>query len=122
MDRNGNALGVLGEPEQFLLQSVSPDGKRVAVGVKRSGQREKIWIYDVDRGTRVPLDPDESGPEVYSPRWSPDGKWVAYRNLLGKASGVYVRASDGSGQERLIGGMHDGVATVEDWSPDGPSC
>ena len=32
---------------------------------------------------------------------------------------MYVRASDGSGQERLIGGMHDGVATVEDWSPDG---
>jgi eukaryotic-like serine/threonine-protein kinase len=119
MNRNGNALGVLGEGGQFELQSISPDGKQVAVGVKPSVAREKVWIYDVDRGTRVPLDPDESGPTLYSPRWSPDGKQVAYRNTLGKTSALYVRASDGSGQERQIGGRYDGVVTVEDWSPDG---
>jgi serine/threonine protein kinase len=119
MDRNGNALGVLGEPGQFELQSVSPDTKRVAVGVKPSGPRENIWIYDVDRGTRVPLDPDGSGPALYGPCWSPDGKQVAYRSTLGKTSGLYVRASDGSGQEKQIGGRYDGVVTAEDWSPDG---
>jgi eukaryotic-like serine/threonine-protein kinase len=119
MDRNGNALGGLGEPGQFERQSISPDAKRVAVGVKRTGPRENIWIYDVDRGTRVPLDPDESGPVLYSPRWSADGKQVAYRNTLGKTSALYVRASDGSGQEKQIGDSYDGVVTVEDWSPDG---
>jgi eukaryotic-like serine/threonine-protein kinase len=119
LDRNGNPLGVLGDPEHFLRQAVSPDGNRVAVGVEHSGSGDVIWIYDVDRGTRVPLYPGDSGPDMYSPRWSPDGKWVAYRILLGKASGVFVRASDGSGQERQIGGMLDEVLTVEDWSPDG---
>jgi serine/threonine protein kinase/roadblock/LC7 domain-containing protein len=119
MDRNGHALGVLGEPAQFECQAISPDGKRAAVGIKASSAREKIWIYDVDRGTRVPLDPDESGPALYAPRWSPDGKQVAYRSTVGKTSAVYVRASDGSGQERQIGGRSNEVLTVEDWSPDG---
>ena len=119
MDRNGNALGVLGEPGQFIRQAISPDSKHVAVGVKTSGPREKIWIYDVDRGTRIPLDPGEFGPGLYSPCWSSDGKQVAYRNSTGKTAGLYVRAADSSGQERQIGGRYDGVVTVRDWSPDG---
>ena len=61
MDREGHPLAVLGEPGQFDLQAISPDGRRVAVGIKFSGPRETIWIYDVDRGTRVPLDAAESG-------------------------------------------------------------
>jgi serine/threonine protein kinase len=118
MDRSGNALGVLGEPDQFQAQSISPDGKRVVVDVKPSVAREKIWIYDVDRGTRIPLDPGESGPALNNPVWSPDGKQVAYRNAVGKVSSIFVRASDGSGQEKQIGGRDDGVFTTEDWSPD----
>jgi eukaryotic-like serine/threonine-protein kinase len=118
MDRSGNAVGVLGEPDQFQAQSISPDGQRVVVDVKPSVAREKIWIYDVDRGTRVPLDPGESGPALNNPVWSPDGKQVAYRNTVGKATAICVRASDGSGQEKQIG-RDDGVFTTEDWSPDG---
>ena len=44
---------------------------------------------------------------------------MAYRNLTGKTAGLYVRAADGSGQERQIEGRYDGVVTVTDWSPDG---
>ena len=32
---------------------------------------------------------------------------------------MYVRASDGSGQEKKILETTDGAFTVEDWSPDG---
>jgi eukaryotic-like serine/threonine-protein kinase len=118
MDRSGNALGVLGESDQFEAQSISPDGKRVVVVVKPSVAREKIWIYDVERGARVPLDPGESGPALNNPVWSPDGKQIAYRDTVGKASAIYVRASDGSGQEKKIA-EDDGVFTTDDWSPDG---
>jgi eukaryotic-like serine/threonine-protein kinase len=119
MDRGGNALGVLGEPNQFQAQSISPDGKRVVVDIKPSLAREKIWIYDVDRGTQIPLDPGESGPALNNPVWSPDGKQVAYRDTVGKVSAIFVRASDGSGQEKQIGGRDEGVFTTESWSPDG---
>jgi eukaryotic-like serine/threonine-protein kinase len=119
MDREGNSLAVLGEPGQFDMQAISPDGRRVAVGIKFSGPRETIWIYDVDRGTRVPLDAAESGFILNTPRWSPDGKQVAYRAMGGKNCALYVRASDGSGQEKKILETADGGFTLEDWSPDG---
>jgi eukaryotic-like serine/threonine-protein kinase len=120
MDRNGNVLGVLGDPGEFERQAISPEGKRVAVGVKPSGPPETIWIYDVDRGTRVPLISDETSPVAYSPRWSPDGNHVAYRTLGGKTtSALEIRAADGSGEKKQIGPRDEGVVTVQDWSPDG---
>jgi len=114
MDRTGAVMGVLGEPNQFLRQSISPDARHVAVGVKPAVSHDMVWIYDVERGTRIPLDPGIT----YSPRWSWDGKQVAYRITGGKASELYVRASDGSGEARQIGGKFNGVVTVEDWSPN----
>ena len=119
VDRSGKALTTLGEPAQYILPSLSPDGKRVAVGTKPPNGREKIWIYDVDRGTRVPLDPDESGPSLYSPVWSPDSKHLLYRNLLGKGSALLTRAADGSGEEGQVGQPYNAVITASDWSKDG---
>ncbi len=119
LDRSGKALATLGEPGQYFLPSISPDGKRVAVGIEPPNAREKIWIYDVDRGTRVPLDPDESGPSVYGPVWSPDGKHLLYRNLLGKRTALFTRAADGSGEERQVGQPSDAVIGASDWSKDG---
>jgi eukaryotic-like serine/threonine-protein kinase len=117
MDRNGSPSGVLVDPGEFELQAISPDGKRVAVGVKPSGPRETIWIYDVDRGTRIPLIPGETSPVAYSPRWSPDGKQVAYRTTDGRTTSLYVRSADGSGEARPIGARDEGVVTLQDWSP-----
>lgn len=119
MDRSGNALGVLGDPAEFERQAISPDGKQVAVGVKPSGPLETVWIYDVDRGTRVPLIPAGNSSAAYGPRWSPDGKQVAYRGTEGRTSSLYVHAADGSGEEKQIGQRSESVVTLEDWSPDG---
>ena len=119
MDRSGKAMGVLGDPRHFEAQSISPDGKRVAVVVKDARNREKIWVYDVDRGTRIPVVNEESGSALYAPVWSPDGRRVAYRDTVGRASGVFAHASDGSGVEEPIGARQEGVITLEDWSPDG---
>jgi eukaryotic-like serine/threonine-protein kinase len=118
VDRNGKTLGVLGEPAQFLRHAISPDAQRVAVCVKDSVQGERIWIYDVSRGTRLPLATNASG-SPYSPIWSPDGRWVAYRRLIDKVSAVKVRASDGSGEERQIGSTSSEVIDLVDWSHDG---
>jgi eukaryotic-like serine/threonine-protein kinase len=118
MDRHGKTLGVLDDPQQFELQAISPEGKRIAVGLKPSGPFEGIWIYDVDRGTKVPLAPSEKGAP-YAPRWSADGKHIAYRTTEGKTTALYIRAADGSGERKKIGEPNEGVITVEDWSPDG---
>jgi eukaryotic-like serine/threonine-protein kinase len=123
MDRDGKTLSTLDDAGQFIMQSISPDGKRVAVGVKPSDSREKIWIYDIDRGTRIPLVTQETGPSrespIWGPRWSPDGRQVAYRYLQEKGGGVAMHASDGSGQERQVAQRQDGSVQVDDWTPDG---
>lgn len=119
MDRDGNSVGVLGEPGNFETPAISADGKRVAVPMRPSAHRQMIWIYDVARGTRAPLIAEGSGPGLNSPSWSPDGKQLAYRNFLGKTSALLVHASDGSGEERQIGEKYDVVGSVDGWSPDG---
>jgi Tol biopolymer transport system component len=119
MDREGRSLSVLGEPGQFEMQAISPDSRQVAVGVKFTLPREKIWIYDTDRGTRMPLEASETGDGLYGPRWSPDGKQVVYRGTGGKLCTIYIHNSDGSGTARKVQETSDGFYTVEDWSPDG---
>jgi eukaryotic-like serine/threonine-protein kinase len=117
LDRDGNTVGAVGQPGQFTRQAISPDGKLVAVGVKYTIGSEKIWVYDVDRGTRVPLVAEESAGSMYSPAWSPDGKQIAYRTTGGKNATLLIQASDGSGKHRPV--FQAELITVTDWSPDG---
>jgi eukaryotic-like serine/threonine-protein kinase len=119
LDRSGKTVGTLGEAGLLERPSISPDGKRVAVGISPTDTREKIWIYDVERGTRIPLVSEENGPNLYRPIWSPDGKQIAYRDTVGKNSTLVVHNSDGSGEERRPGGMHFELIQPSDWSPDG---
>jgi Tol biopolymer transport system component len=119
MDREGKTLGTLGEPEQFIRPSISPDGKRIAVGVKPTDAREKVWIYDADRGTRIPVENSEAGPGLYAPVWSPDGKQVAYRGTSQKTAALFVHASDGSGEPKQLRSVQADLLQPTDWSPDG---
>ena len=46
MDRKGNRVGSVGEPGSYTNLALSPDDRRVAVGVGRDGNRD-IWVIDV---------------------------------------------------------------------------
>src|SRR5690242_16737829 len=49
---------------------------RVSYDIMTDRPRRSIWLVDTDTGTQTPL---VTGPgSSYSPRWSPDGKRLAY--------------------------------------------
>jgi dipeptidyl aminopeptidase/acylaminoacyl peptidase len=104
---------------------ISPDGGRVAYVVNRvdeeaNGYRTRIWVAPLD-GSEEPRQFTAGGRMDQSPRWSPDGRWLAFvSNRDGedeKAHGeLYVLPADGGEPRRLT----EGKQSVESmaWSPD----
>lgn len=104
---------------------VSPDGEHI-VYVRRSNDimtdstRSALWMVDVDG-----VNGDSHRPLVsskknhYSPRWSPDGKRLAYvSNAEGKPQ-LYVRWMD-TGQTALVTNVVSSPSSII-WAPDGKS-
>jgi len=116
-DRAGTRLGSLGEPGDYTNPALSPDGTRLAVGLKdaQSGTRD-IWLIDVTRETssRLTFDPADD----FNPVWSPDGTRVAFSSNRKGRRDVYQKLASGAGSdEPMLDSSRN--KSVEDWTPDG---
>ncbi|MEM6857084.1 MAG: S9 family peptidase [Pseudomonadota bacterium] len=110
-------LSVAADPQ------ISPDGSQIAY-VRRTNDImtdravSSIWLIDVASGTETPLVTGEGAH--YSPRWSPDGKRLAYISTeSGGGAELHVRWM-ATGQSANITGLPEGPSGVA-WSPDGTS-
>jgi serine/threonine protein kinase/roadblock/LC7 domain-containing protein len=117
MDRTGKRVAIAGEPGQFLLTSLSPDGKRAAVSVYDRGARNyDLWIYDLMRNlrSRFTFDPANEFEGV----WSPDGSQIVFSSDRKGHSDLYRKLASGAGAEELL--YSDGLSKrPTSWSPDG---
>jgi Tol biopolymer transport system component len=104
--------------------SWSPDGRVLAFSMLSSDGGE-IWTASKQdakwEGRRILPLPDSASPNAISPlapRFSPDGRWLAYTSMLESAAvvNVWVRAYPGGDQRTRVSGDggHDAV-----WSADG---
>jgi Tol biopolymer transport system component len=78
---------------------LAPDGSRIALGYI-SAENYDIWIYEIARGTMIRLTLDPAND--FFPLWSPDGRDVVFGSLRVPVSGLFSKASDGSGVEEQL--------------------
>ncbi|MDX6384348.1 MAG: hypothetical protein QOK48_1921 [Blastocatellia bacterium] len=114
---------------------ISPDGKLVAyvltkVDRPQNRRNSSIWITATD-GTRAPWQFTTAPQSSTSPRWSPDGKSLAFLssrpaettapaaagNTEAPRSQVYLLSMNG-GEARRVTNVKNGVSVFR-WSPDG---
>src|SRR6267142_3676632 len=97
----------------------SPDGSRLAFVVSEPPKGERrarpIWIYDKQSGGIRQF--TYSAKTETSPRWSPDGKQLAFLSNRDDEQQVYGMRADGGEASALTKGKR-GVQSFA-WSPDG---
>jgi Tol biopolymer transport system component len=91
----------------------SPDGKYIALSVKRLGW-DAIYIINVDTRQREILNIELDG--IKSVTWSPDGKFLAFIGHTPRQSDVYIYDFN----SKQITNLTEDVFTDDDpaWSPD----
>ena len=99
---------------------ISPNGQRIAY-VRRANDImtdravSSIWLIDTATGEETPLGANDGA--TFAPRWSPDGKRLAYVSTAGGAPQLWVRWMNGGEAVRLTG-LPTSPSSLA-WSPDG---
>jgi Tol biopolymer transport system component/tRNA A-37 threonylcarbamoyl transferase component Bud32 len=123
MNRDGKVLGPVAEPGAYKGGVLSPDGKRLAMGIGEP--RADIWILDLQHGSRMRLTFDDALHQM--PAWSADGKRIAYVSQKGAfimaGTSLHAKPADGSGQDEMLLDSKDlstGQVSVTwpQWTPD----
>jgi len=114
------------QPEDiYLLRTVSdpqvsPDGKRVAYVVSwndRDSDEGRMAVYVAPVDGRQPARRFTQGTRDHSPRWSPDGRYLAFVSRRGEKNQLFLTPLDG-GEARQVTKAKFGISQPA-WSPDG---
>ncbi len=105
-------------PEKFLRKftdsgespALSPDGRYIAFSM-----RGDIWIVPANGGEARKITDDPYANKW--PRFSPDGKKIAYFSNRNGNNDIFVIPVDGGQPEQITKDKHDDF--FESWSPDG---
>jgi dipeptidyl aminopeptidase/acylaminoacyl peptidase len=120
VDKKG-VLAPLGVPPRDYIAKLklSPDGKRVVVGILGEDSYD-IWTYEIPHAALRRLTFGE-GNNI-SPTFSPDGQRIAFSRYKGGNISIVARAADGSGsEETLLPPQNVTMLLLGSWSPDGKS-
>jgi serine/threonine-protein kinase len=112
-----------GDPQNVLESASNPrpwsftsDGRRLAYYQRSPDSRYEIWTVALD--LTDPDHPKPGKPEPFLrtnadellPRFSPDGRWIAYRSIESGSNEIYVRpfpnSSGGKWQISTAGGLY----------------
>ena len=98
----------------YGTMSLSPDGGRFTYIEGCS----IIWSMNVDGSDARPLTTYASRCNRF-PRWSPDGKYIAFETTREGPYSIYVMNADGTNQHNVAFGPDASSIYLFGWSPDG---
>ncbi len=119
VDREGKEEPIAALPDEYRSLKISPDGTQVALSIYAGGNQD-IHIWDMARERMMKLTFDTSD-DVW-PIWTPDGKSIVFasnRGDHGDRTGLYRRAADGTGEDKVLGRVSDPLLVPRSWSGDG---
>ncbi|MDR5697005.1 MAG: S9 family peptidase [Armatimonadota bacterium] len=98
---------------------ISPDGTRAVFGLHRldlesNGFASVLWMVSLSGGDAKQF--TAGAKRDHSPRWSPDGRWVAFLSNRSGKDQIWLIPADG-GEARQITHLRDGVKDLS-WAPD----
>ena len=108
------------ELEHVSDPQISPDGNQVVyvrnfMDIMTDRKRSNLWIMNFDGSNNRPL--TTGGQNDYAPRFSPDGKQLAYISNKDGKSQIYLRWLDNSAEAQLTH-LQSSPSNLN-WSPDG---
>jgi serine/threonine protein kinase len=112
-DAAGSRQMVAGAEGEYLAPELSPDGKLVAFA---RGTPADIWTLDIEKNVTSKWTTDAA--HDFNPRWSPDGKVLAFDSARDGVANLYQRAVGVTGADTLVF-KSDAAKTLSDWSRDG---
>jgi len=112
--RNGQEQPLAAPAHAYQFPRLSPDGRRVAVGIVE--QESQVWLFDLSRETLTRL--TFGGSVNQTQLWTPDGKRIAFMSDKEGPSNIFWQLADGGGGlERLTTSEY--ANSPKSWSPDG---
>ncbi len=81
-------------PHVYILPKISPDGKRIAIGITEKDAQ--LYIYDVARDTLNRF--TFQGSTNLVPLWTPDGRRIAYISNSAGPRNIFWQLADGTGR------------------------
>ena len=114
MDRGGQPVPFLTSSRIDTSPQFSPDGNYVALASGREGEGTEIWLANAD--STQPRQITRMGKFSGTPRWSPDGRWIAFDSRATNWNIWIVEAAGGS-LRQLTHSPSDSV--IPSWSRDG---
>jgi TolB protein len=96
--------------------AVSPDGRRVAMILSKSGSPD-VYVCDADGSNLKRL--TSTREDESSPCWSPDGQWICFATKINNGRRALCKVSVMGGSVQTVATPAVLNPTEPDWSPDG---